>query len=211
MMIVMQNLNHSMNHTIAAFDFDGTLTYHDSLLPFLQHSHGKWQTAYKLLALSPLLAYDVIRGADRQTMKERILTSFFKGYSVEEMMQRGKAFAEQELGKHVRPEGLKRLRWHQNQGHRCILISASIDIYLDPWAKSVGFNDIITSQMEFDSLGNATGRLVGKNCRRQEKVRRLEELVGPKDYVLYAYGDSTGDKELLALADHPFMKEMPDV
>ncbi|MDP1836200.1 MAG: HAD family hydrolase [Chlamydiales bacterium] len=199
--------------TVAAFDFDGTLTYRDTLLPFLLYCDGRFTAASKLLTISPLLAFDVVRGIDRQKMKERVLTRFFQGTSLVDLRQKGQGFASEALPPHVRPEGLKRLKWHQDQGHRCILISASVDVYLEPWAQALGFNDIITSKMEEDSQGKATGRLLGKNCRGQEKVCRLEALIGPKEgnYTLYAYGDSPGDKELLQRADHPFMKEMPDV
>ena len=87
----------------------------------------------------------------------------------------------------------------------CVLISASIDAYLDPWSKLAGFDHVICSRLETTPAGNVTGRLVGLNCWGPEKVRRLEELFGPlKKYTLYAYGDSRGDKELLAGADYPF-------
>ena len=40
------------------------------------------------------------------------------------------------------------------------------------------------------------------NCYGQEKVNRfLQVEPDRKSYVLYAYGDSSGDKEMIALAD----------
>lgn len=90
-----------------------------------------------------------------------------------------------------------------------MLISASVDTYLVPWAQRVGFDKVATSLLEIDANQCITGRLVGKNCWGPEKVRRLQELVGPKEgYVLYAYGDTRGDRELLQYADHPFYRKM---
>jgi hypothetical protein len=49
-----------------------------------------------------------------------------------------------------------------------------------------------------------TGRLLGKNCYGPEKVQRLKTLLGSlEDYVIYTYGDSKGDRELLAIAQYP--------
>ena len=50
------------------------------------------------------------------------------------------------------------------------------------------------------------------NCRAAEKVRRLDAWLaasGLRDATVWAYGDSNGDRELLARADHPlFVKDM---
>ena len=49
-----------------------------------------------------------------------------------------------------------------------------------------------------------TGALSGANVRKAEKARRLSDwLRRRRPYELWAYGDSSGDDELLAMADHP--------
>lgn len=192
---------------VAAFDFDGTITYHDSLLPFLMQIDGPWKCFGKLLLELPALLGFALGKKSRQQVKERILRRFFKGKSLEEIQKEGRKYAFGSLNRHIRPKALERLQWHLAQGHRCILISASLDVYLKPWAEKVGINEILTSRFEVDSSGVVTGRLLGANCWGPEKVRRLMELIGPKEgYVLYAYGDSRGDQELLAMADYPFFR-----
>lgn len=191
---------------IAAFDFDGTLTYHDSLFSFLYFVQGPLKTFYFLFLNLPYLAGYLIGGASRQETKERILATFFRGMPVEKFNAYGEAFAAGPLNGQLRPEALRRLKWHQKQGHRCILISASIATYLKPWGKAHGFSDVIASEPA-DVEGMVTGRLKGLNCWGPEKTRRLKELLGSSPYVLYAYGDSRGDRELLELADYPFYKQ----
>lgn len=189
---------------IAAFDFDGTLTRCDSLVPFLAFHFGLMKTVGGLICELPALLGFLLSWKTRQETKERILTRFFEGMSVDTLRQMGREFAEKGIHKILKADSLQRLEWHQNQGHRCILISASIDIYLAPWAASAGFQDILTSRLAFDRLGLATGRLAGLNCWGAEKNRRLLELLGEREgFILYAYGDSAGDRDLLALADHP--------
>lgn len=197
--------------TIAAFDFDGTITNCDSLLPFLFYTTGYMKSLVKLFLVSPTLLSYCINITSRQRTKECVLSKFFKGLSQHELQQLGKNFAaSNQLARHMKPAALKRIAWHQKQGHRCILISASINIYLDPWSKQMGFDDLICSRLELDQNHKITGHLQGLNCWGEEKTRRLTELLGPKsNYILYAYGDSKGDEALLAMADYAYLKWIP--
>ena len=196
--------------TVAAFDFDGTLTHRDSLLPFLYFVTGTTGTFINLLLETPHLIRYLLNGQDRQSLKEAIMSRFLKNFTRQEIQAYGEQFAKQVLPKMILPEGLKKIAWHKNQGHQCLLISANLDIYLVPWGQMNGFHHIITSRVEF-SNAKVTGHLIGLNCRGQEKVRRLEEIMGPKEnYLLYAYGDSSGDRELLDLADYPYYKTFKD-
>lgn len=188
--------------TIAAFDFDGTLTKSDTLIPFLRFSFGTKKTALNLLALLPKLSLFVIGKLTRQEAKELILTQFLKGIPSHQVEALGEKFAMGPLMKKVKPEGLARLHWHKKQGHTCILISANLSFYLE---YLIGFDHIIASKAAVDQNNCLTGKLIGKNCYGQEKVDRLTELLGPRsEYTLYAYGNSRGDAELLASADYPF-------
>jgi len=200
----------SQKPVVAAFDFDGTITKRDTLLSFLAFTAGKWEMAKKLAAISPQLLGFVCGAVSRQGAKEAILKSFFQGIPLEQLRELGTGFAQSSmLARLIHPGALKRLEWHRNQNHRCILISASIDIYLDPWRRRLGFQDLLCSHLEVDQNAVVTGYLQGMNCWGPEKARRLQDLLGSKeDYILYAYGDSRGDQELLSLADYPFYRKM---
>lgn len=196
--------------SVAAFDFDGTITYKDSFPAFLFYAVGPAKAIWNFFLSSPLLICYALKLVSRQKAKEGVLTRFFKGWPVEKLAQIGEGFAREKIPQTIRPEALERLKWHQGRGDCLALVSASIDIYLRPWGKSMGFDHILTSRVEVDRDGKVTGFLIGSNCRSEEKVRRLEESVGPIDeYELFAYGDSDGDQELLEAADHSFYRRMP--
>ena len=196
--------------SVAAFDFDGTITYRDSFPAFLFYAVGPVQAIWKFFLSAPFLIGFALKLVSRQKAKEGVLTRFFKGWPEEKLAQIGERFAREKIPKTIRPEALKRLKWHQERGDCLALVSASVDIYLKPWGKSMGFDHILTSRVEVDRDGKVTGFLIGSNCRREEKVRRLEESIGPtEEYELFAYGDSDGDHELLEAADHPFYRRMP--
>ena len=193
---------------VAAFDFDGTITYRDSLLLFLFFTSGIGKSLACLLLSAPTLLRFVLGRIGNQSAKEALLTRFFSGMESATLDELGVRFAKHKLPQLLRPSAVARLRWHQQQGHYCVLVSASPEVYLNPWGKEMGFDAVICSRLEYDSGHRVTGRLAGDNCRGMEKVRRLREQVGhPTE--LYAYGDSRGDRELLAIADHAYYQHMP--
>lgn len=193
---------------IAAFDFDHTLTDRDSLLPFLMKLKGYPRSAAHIMRLSPSFIGYALRAISRQGMKERILRHFIRGACIDELEAHAEEYVFQQLDHYLQPKSVERLQWHQAQGHRCLLISASLELYLKPWAALHGFEKVLASRLELNEHQQTTGRLVGLNCWGPEKVRRLIEYVGPRqNYQLYAYGDSRGDQELLALADFPYYRQ----
>ncbi|MEJ1959737.1 MAG: HAD-IB family phosphatase [Nitrosomonadales bacterium] len=92
-----------------------------------------------------------------------------------------------------------------------MIISASLELYVQPWGTSAGFDDVIATKLEMAGDGCTTGKLSGANCFGIEKIRRLEALLGTREgYTLYAYGDSRGDRELLSSADYAYYKKFVD-
>jgi HAD superfamily phosphoserine phosphatase-like hydrolase len=91
-----------------------------------------------------------------------------------------------------------------------MLVSASLELYLAPWGRQAGFEHVAASRLEVGADGTVSGRLAGPNCFGAEKVARLEQLLGPLErHIVYAYGDSRGDRELLMQADYPYFRRMP--
>lgn len=195
---------------IALFDFDGTITWNDSLLPFLIFTKGYVGTFFSILMETPFLLGFLFKWISRQEAKEKILTRCFKGIDEKKLIELGRVFAYTKLEKLVRPQARKRIKWHLSQNHRCILISASIESYLLPWSEQMGFFAALTSIPAVDENGKITGKLKGKNCWGPEKLDRLMALLGTlENYTIYSYGDSRGDKEILEIADYPYYREMP--
>jgi HAD superfamily hydrolase (TIGR01490 family) len=195
---------------VAAFDFDGTLTRRDTLLPFLLHTLGTVSVVRHALMLSPTLAGYGLGMIDNGVAKERVFIRCLGGMHLAELQQHGDRFATNVLPGLLRDEALRRLEWHQLQGHRCVVVSASLDLYVRPWAIKAGFDDVIATRLEMRDDRCTTGRLSGANCFGIEKLVRLETLLGKRErYNLYAYGDSRGDKELLAYADYAYYRLIP--
>lgn len=196
--------------TVAAFDFDGTLTFKDTFTSFLFFTHGNFKALIYLGLLVPYFVRYLLGGLTRGEIKEYVVSKFYKGFSLSELESLGLEYSKKFFHSWLREEGLQRLKWHQSQGHFCVLISASLNVYLPPFAKTLGFDHCFCTQVEVDRNGKLTGKLLGENCWGPEKVRRLKELLKEEKTFIYAYGDSRGDKELLEFSDSPHFQKFPE-
>lgn len=191
---------------IAFFDFDGTLTTGDTLMPFLHFVVGKRVYYLKLIVLSPILTGYFLRLIRNDFAKQVVLRYYLSGYSNDELIKHGEVFSRDVLPKMHRKEGMERLRWHQSQDHECILVSASLDLYLKPWAEDQGFSEVITSSLE-SNQGKVSGSLKGKNCHGEEKARLIMERVKGIEYrESYAYGDTSGDNYMLNIVRYGYKR-----
>jgi len=195
---------------VAAFDFDGTLTRRDTLFYFLLYIRSRFTVFRDAVMLSPILVGYALGWIRNDVAKERVFARCLAGIRLDDLKQQGERFSAEILPGLLRKEALARLGWHKNRGHRCIVISASLDLYVRPWAMRMGFDDVIASHLETFDDGTITGNLSGGNCFGAEKVIRLEALLGSiSGYTLYAYGDSRGDSELLSVADYAYYRHFP--
>ena len=204
--------------TVAAFDVDGTLTTRDCVRPFLERAAGRRRMVTSMLR-RPVATIAAGFRLDRDRFKEIIVGGSLRGKLTADVEAIGEQFAQYVLVNWLRPDTLRRLRWHQQAGHRTVIVSASLDAYLRPLALRLGIDDVLCtdSVRSGDRYGD---RLDGPNCRAEEKRRRLDRWLEERGWVhaeVWAYGDSAGDRELLARADHAVwvngatISEVPEV
>lgn len=192
---------------VAAFDFDGTLTRGDTLLPFLLQVLGWRALFWSLLRCSPWLLAYAMRLLDNHRAKARLLRFCLGGRPAGELEAQARVFIAGHLAGAWRADMLDRLRGHQQAGHRCVIVSASPDIYLRAVAAHLGVADLLCTRLEVRD-GRLSGDMIGVNCHGQEKLLRLREWMArkfhdPRGVTLHAYGDSRGDTAMLAAADYP--------
>jgi HAD superfamily hydrolase (TIGR01490 family) len=190
---------------IAFFDFDGTLTHEDSMFSIVRFVHGNLGFYWGMLQLSPFLIAFKLGLMGRKQIKELYLKHFFGGMPVEEFQSHCEAFSETILPKILRKEGLAKLQWHQRENHEVVLVSASAQNWLSQWCRKQQIHCIATKLEE--EAGRLTGKLDGENCHGEEKVRRIQEIYDLSTYEeVYAYGDTSGDKPMLAMANQAFYR-----
>lgn len=191
--------------TVAAFDFDGTLSSRDNFLRFVKLVAGTADTAKAMAAAAPTLLASRHDKAQRDVAKAIVLRQTMRGHTDAYVRDLGARFARQVVGRHLHPEVQARLTAHRAAGHELVIVSASLTAYLEPAAELLGIGTVLATDLEVDPDGRLTGEIVGANVRGPEKARRLDAWLDGGAATVYAYGDSHGDAELLARADHPVL------
>jgi len=185
---------------IVAFDFDGTLTTHDSYTAFLKWRAGPARYALGLARLAPAAtAYLVHR--DRGRIKAAATREFLRGVPRAELEADARAFAQQASPGFLRPDALETWRRWRADGARLVIVTASPDLLVAPFARELAADLLIGTQLAFDAQDRATGDFATPNCRGPEKVVRLRAAFGPGVRLKAAYGDTGGDREMLAMAE----------
>ena len=194
---------------LALFDFDGTISNKDSFVAFMKFTHGT-PVFIMGMAMGFLTFFGWKIGLVKSHYtKVKALRSFYKGWTEERMIDARKRFTAEVIPNILFPKGLEKIKWHKEQGHRIIVVTASCGEWLEDWTKQMDL-EMLCTEMELKN-GVYTGELSKPNCRGKEKVNRIKQHLSLEDYSeVYAYGNDHGDNQMLAIADHPHFREFED-
>ena len=185
---------------IVAFDFDGTLTTHDSFTAFLKWRAGPLGWALGLVRLIPA-ALAWLGHRDRGRIKAASVRVFLGGLDRSTLETGADRYAETVWSDFIRPDALACWTdWGERGVHR-VIVTASPEITVAPFARRLGADNLLGTHMAFDGRDRVTGAFIGANCRGEEKVRRLKTAYGQDVRILAAYGDTSGDTEMLETAE----------
>lgn len=185
---------------LALFDFDGTLTTKDSLDEFLRYSVGKKRYILNMFKFIPYFVLWQLRIMNNGVAKEHLFRIFFKGTDEEFFRKTANDFSLHRVDEIINKERFEILKKHQENGDRVVIVSASMKCWLQPWCDKNNI-ELLSTQLEFKE-GKFSGKFLTINCHGKEKENRIKELINLKEYeTIYAYGDSSGDTQMLLLAD----------
>ncbi|MBE0515052.1 HAD family hydrolase [Sulfurimonas sp.] len=184
---------------LALFDFDGTLTTKDSLGEFLKQSVGRKKYLLNMFRFLPYFILWQTKLMNNGVAKEHLFRIFFKGMDEEFFKSKAKEFSLTKLDTMLNKERFKLLREHQAKGDRVVIVSASMRCWLQPWCDKEGV-ELLCTHLKFEE-GTFCGKFLTPNCHGIEKANRIKAHLNLQEYeTIHAYGDSSGDKEMLALA-----------
>lgn len=198
-----------MKKKIYCFDFDGTLTTSDTLLEFIKYAKGRGRFLMVFLMYSPLLVMMKLHLYPNWKAKQQIFAHLFAGMRIEKFDALCRDFAEE--SQHLlRPKGITLMHEALVAGAQVFIVSASIDNWVRPFfdIRNLKGVQVLGTQIEVED-GKLTGRFKSNNCYGKEKVHRIAEALKSferSEYEIEAFGDSRGDKEMLAFADKGHFK-----
>jgi phosphatidylglycerophosphatase C len=190
---------------LALFDFDGTITFKDTLFDFILYSTGRRTFIPGLFILLPVMILYFIKIIPNWKAKELVLSYFFKGWDTDWFNEAALKYSNERIPVILRKEAIDGLNYHVSQKDKIVIVSASVETWIKGWCMKNGF-DLIGTRLEIIDK-KITGKLLTKNCNGIEKVNRINEKYILKDYnKIYAYGDSRGDMPMLGLADEKYFR-----
>lgn len=203
-----------MKKKVYIFDFDGTVTTADTLLLFIRYACGTWRFVLGFALFSPLLVLMKLGLYPNYKAKRHIFSWYFRGMALSRFDGLCRAFAAANAGI-VRPGALSLLKRLFAEGADVMVVSASVDNWVAPFF--IGLADGSTSRFAVEGTrvevagGVLTGRFVTHNCYGPEKVARVRAHYPDRSAChIVAFGDSRGDRELLAYADEAHYRPFRD-
>ena len=192
---------------VAVFDLDGTLTWRDTLLPFLLsflRRHPRrvmrlWRMPFALLSF-------VAQGRDRGALKSRVIRMVMGGAARTDIDACADAFVDTLRPRHrLRPAALAALEAHRTAGDHLVLLSASPDLYVPRIGRRLGFERTLCTELEWRA-DRLEGALRTANRRGAEKLRCLTWLrTQYPDLPIVAYGNSASDLDHMRQADRALL------
>lgn len=196
-----------MQVELALFDFDHTVTRCDTYGRFLRRVATPEQLAQAWWKVGPwLLAYR-LKLISAEHIRARVTRLTLRDRHVDDITAQAAGYAREVLPEVVRPEMLEQIRWHLTQQHTVVIVSGSLDLYLQPWCEALGLG-LICNRLESRD-GRLTGRYADGDCgpRKVERIRRQHDLA--RYSRIHAYGDSREDRAMLALAHERWYRGKP--
>jgi HAD superfamily hydrolase (TIGR01490 family) len=189
---------------LALFDFDGTITDSDTFTPFIYLAAGWKRIALCVPLLSPLILAYKLGWLPATRMRAAAAYFCFRGRREDELGALGSRYSSTLL-RVVRKEALDKIRWHQRHGDRVVVVSASLQFYLRDWCAEHGL-ELICTELE-SRAGVLTGKYAGGDCTGPSKAQRVLSRYDLPTYpIVYAYGDTSEDHDLLRLASKRYFR-----
>jgi len=185
----------SEKEVLVIFDFDGTITFKDTLLEIIKYIKGRPKFYIGFILLFPLLICYKLGLIKNWRAKEYVLSYFFKGENLSVFNSSCTEFSLSVIPTLCRKKALDQISTFQKQGYRIIIVTASAENWVKPWSDRIGV-ELISTKLEVKG-DKITGKIHGKNCHGEEKVRQIAAKIDITKYSsIIAYGDSESDKAL---------------
>lgn len=194
-----------MRASIAFFDFDGTITFKDTLFEIIKYQKGSRALYAGLVKISPWLVAMKLKIISNTAAKQKMLSYFFGDMPLDVFQTGCENFISEKLPDLIRQNALEKIKEYQQKDIPIVVVTASAENWVAAWCKAQNIACIAT-KLEVKHA-KITGKIHGRNCYGEEKVRRIKEAYDLEEYnEIFCYGDTKGDKPMLSLATFAYYK-----
>lgn len=195
---------------LVVFDLDGTISRHDTLVPYvIGFLRRRPRRLPRLVQVVPALIRFLLRRIDHGELKATLLQATLRGCRRDELAEWTGEFVTWLLEHGVFTEAIETVAEHRRRGDLLVLMSASPDLYVPAIAERLGFAETICTGVRW--VGDRfDGALTTPNRRGDEKTRCFRELRQRYPQLpTVAYANGPSDFDHLRLADHGLLVNAP--
>ena len=174
------------------YDFDDTIYDGDTEVDIVKYGLRKhpFLTIESLIKANKLNKEYKKGNLEFEIVKENLLSFIFRTGNTEKFLN---SFVDSHM-KNIKP-------WYkERQTENDIIATASYEVWINLFAERLGIKYVIGTKVDDE------GHILGKNCKREEKVVRIKEMF-PNEEFNHAYSDSSVDIPILELAFESYVVE----
>lgn len=174
------------------YDFDGTIYDGDSCKDIVKFGLKKhFKITIESVKKAKKLNKDYKRGlVEFEKVKEELLSFIFKIPNYPKFVN---DFVTTHM-KNIKPWYMSRKTAND------VIVSASYELWVNLFSRNLGVKYVIATKTDLE------GKIIGRNCKGDEKVRRIREIF-PNAIISCAYSDSSTDIPLLNLGSTAYVVE----
>lgn len=194
---------------LAIFDIDYTITKKETLMELFKYAIEIDKKNIRFLPRAIFCgSMYMLRVYDERMVKEKFL-KFIDGIKEKELAKLAKGFYNDKLKTILYEDALSMMKKLKKEGYDIYLISASPEFYVSEFYNIKEVDKVIGTKFNFTN-GVFTRKMEGENCKGEEKVRRLKEVLKDENIEVdfkesYMFSDSLSDKPLLDLVGKPYL------
>ncbi|MDU5105273.1 HAD-IB family hydrolase [Clostridium sp.] len=194
---------------LALFDVDYTITRKETLMQLYKYVIFK---DFKNIRFLPRAIYSGVMYKiglyDERRVKECFL-KFIDNIDEKDLAILVKSFYSDVLEKILYKDAIEMIKKLKGQGYKIYLISASPEFYLNEFYAIKEVDMVIGTRFSMEG-GKFIRKMHGENCKGEEKVKRLKEVLKEKNIDIdyknsYMFSDSLSDKPLLDLVGNAYL------
>jgi len=194
---------------LAIFDIDYTITRKETLMELFKYTIFKDKSNLRFLPRAVFSGFMyMLKIYDEKKVKEKFL-KFIDGIKEEDLSILVKEFYRDRLQNILYEDALNMMKKLKGEGYDIYLISASPEFYINEFYNIDVVDKVIGTKFRFEN-GIFVRKMDGNNCKGEEKVRRLKEVLEKENIKVdfknsYMFSDSLSDKPLLDLVGKPYL------
>ena len=200
-----------MKAALAIYDMDRTVTRRPTYGPFMRHAVTRlapWRIVLAPFVLLTTLAY-LLGLIDRGRLKELNFRLLVGRVAPERLQRLVGSFADRQVRTNVMAGARARIAEDKAAGRRLVLATASYRLYAAAIAERLGFDDVIATDVEYDSSGRTVARIDGANCYGLGKLDMIEAWLQQQGLERHAvhirfYSDHISDAPVHHWSDEAF-------